>query len=678
MFQIPQQTWKQPNVSDKLGLLWATKAVNLDEAGYIKLSPRMVNIMDESISSNFGIPVAIGFFGAGDLQVATTSNANFFGDLDETQLSFSEDTGTSNPTCTSNSHAKFWQSRWHVSTATTVVYKGANDDSNDPWTSAITGLTSGVRHYMEVFASRKQFCVTNGNVVKQYDTSYANTVDLTIDSDYEVVGLAYNGGKMGVITAIAESAAAGIKEAKFYEWTGDITSATGYGVESDRCVAIVPYKSSFAVLTRAGQLKYFNGGGFDDLAQLPFFVEDKLWSGSSNLTGSTGDVMWVDGDAIYINLGLILNEFGREKYQYMTNVPSGVWCYTPDNSLYNRWLPSMSKATAVIVTSANVNTTSNELTITSGTVPATGSIARYMRTDGSEIGGLLEGYDYYVIKVSSTVFKLAETKDQAAAGDAIDITGTGGSNNNFYFYDLIDYGISMYETAGGLAAFQQTSLVSQDMLAGGRFDDTTLTGIDALCAPAPFLENRGWLILQKIFPNAEKATGQGITIKFRPLKENDKIIVKGRAINYLGLPISSPNTKSTSYLTWTGVKEAYTTSDLSAAVSALDAGHELELELLSGAGAGQMVKVMSITEDETTGVFSIQLEEEVLGAQGGRKSNFCIDNWKVLDTITNSKNDEGEVRVDPDLTGKFLQYKIELRGSETTIEDILPDNSEHY
>lgn len=531
---------------------------------------------------------------------------------------------------------------------------------------------------MEVFASRKQFCVTNGNVVKQYDTSYANTVDLTIDSDYEVVGLAYNGGKMGVITAIAESAAAGIKEAKFYEWTGDITSATGYGVESDRCVAIVPYKSSFAVLTRAGQLKYFNGGGFDDLAQLPFFVEDKLWSGSSNLTGSTGDVMWVDGDAIYINLGLILNEFGREKYQYMTNVPSGVWCYTPDNSLYNRWLPSMSKATAVIVTSANVNTTSNELTITSGTVPATGSIARYMRTDGSEIGGLLEGYDYYVIKVSSTVFKLAETKDQAAAGDAIDITGTGGSNNNFYFYDLIDYGISMYETAGGLAAFQQTSLVSQDMLAGGRFDDTTLTGIDALCAPAPFLENRGWLILQKIFPNAEKATGQGITIKFRPLKENDKIIVKGRAINYLGLPISSPNTKSTSYLTWTGVKEAYTTSDLSAAVSALDAGHELELELLSGAGAGQMVKVMSITEDETTGVFSIQLEEEVLGAQGGRKSNFCIDNWKVLDTITNSKNDEGEVRVDPDLTGKFLQYKIELRGSETTIEDILPDNSEHY
>jgi len=42
MIRLPADTnekWFQPNNSDKFGSLWYTKNINLDEEGYIKLSP---------------------------------------------------------------------------------------------------------------------------------------------------------------------------------------------------------------------------------------------------------------------------------------------------------------------------------------------------------------------------------------------------------------------------------------------------------------------------------------------------------------------------------------------------------------------------------------------------------------------------------------------------------------
>lgn len=673
MIRIPDGNFQIPNNSDKFGNLYATKNINLDEAGYIKLSPRSVKIVDEADNGDFGTPNAIGQYSQGAFNLMTIDNAYNVA-LTNGSITTAPATGTAEPSGTVDSSGRFFQNRFHASTATTVVSKDANATAGATWTSRITGLTSGVKHFIEVFASRNQLTVTNGNVLKQYDTSYAGTIDLTIPSDFEIVKTAYNNGKMGVITRSGNTSTGQITEAKFYIWDGSTTSATGFGLGSDAGMDIVAYKSSFAVLTRSGELKYFNGGGFETLATFPFFAEDKIW----NVIGAnypTGDSMTVDGDVIYMNIGLELNEFGREKNTHIPNAPSGVWCYDPKVGLYHRWSASNSHVYINSVTSGNVNTTTNILTLSSGTIPATGGIARYIRTDGTAIGGLTVNDDYFIIKLSSTTFALATTRANALEGTKIDLTSQSTDTGYFYMYDLVDYGNSFALETGAVAQFGDANSIYRDVIFGGDYYSTTLTANDMLCMVVPFLESRGWVMSPKIFPNATETNLATLTVKFRPLNTDDKIVVKARSKNVLGLPISSPNRASSDEAIWTSDKEFYTTSDLSVAVDYLaeDSKNELEIEFVAGAGAGQMVKIVSITE--SSGTFAVVLEDSVLGAGNGYKSYFTIDNWKVYATITNENKDSYDVPLA--LNGKFLQLKLELRGCDTTIEDLLLYNNTH-
>ena len=204
--RIPiENNWTQPNTSDKFGSTWYTKNINFDEHGYAKLSPRMVTVQDEATEANLGVPVGIGQFSNGNFQIGTTSNANFTMGISPTGFTVTEDTGTANPTMTTNSHTKFWQDKWHASTADAVLSKDSDGSAIATWTSRITSLTSGVRHYMEVHGGNQSLLVTNGNVLKQYNTGYTGTTDLTIDADFEMVGVSYNNGKVGIITKVGNN-----------------------------------------------------------------------------------------------------------------------------------------------------------------------------------------------------------------------------------------------------------------------------------------------------------------------------------------------------------------------------------------------------------------------------------------------------------------------------------------
>lgn len=679
MIKIPQLTHKQFNNSDRTGTIWASKNINLDEAKYIKLSPRMVRIMDESVNSDFGVPLSIGKYGQGSFQIATSSDANFTLVIDSNgAVTITEESGANEPTLTIRSHAKFFEGRWFATTTTAIVSKASNGAANAAWTdSSITLANSGVRHYMEVFASRVSLVVADKNILKQYTNSsgtLTNTINLTIPTDYEINGVAYNYGKMGVITRVATSGASGISEAKFYIWDGSVTSAVGFGLGSDAGILVLPYKSSFLVLTRNGKWKYFNGGGFEELEGLPFFYEGKKWAQSGDET-VFGDAFDVDEEKVYFNLGLLLNSFYRKGYKTIVNAPSGVWCRDPEVGIYHRLSPSNSTLGVFTVTDSNVNTGTDVLTASSGTIPATGNIARYIRTDGTEIGGLKLAQDYFIIKTGSTTFKLAETKEYALNNVAIDITTTGGSNNFFHMYTLNDYGQTLYEDSGAIASFGEGGQVPSiygDYLVGSILYDTALSGIPNLSMVVPFLENRGWIITPKIFPDdAVEDTYQKLTIKFKPLKTDDKIIVKVRTKNILGLPISSPNKESSDFATWSSATEFYTSTDLSEAKTALDKNQELECELVAGAGAGVMVKISSISAP-SAGVTSVVLAEEVLGASSGLKSYFIIDNWEVLQEA-DSEDDYYKSYI-VSRRGKWVQFKVELRGDETTIEEMQLDH----
>ena len=658
-------SWTQPNNSDKFGSIWYTKNINMDEEGYIKLSPRTITIMNENIDNDFGLPLAIGKFSNGEYQVATNSNANWEIDIDEAHVDRTEDSGASNPTLNSNSHGLWFSGLWHASTDTAVLSRPASGGAAQAWTSRVTGLTSGKRHYLAVFKNRNSLTVSDGNVLKQYDNVYSNTVNLTIPSDFEIVGQAYNNNRMGIITELSDNGVEGQdQESMFFTWEGATTEASGgWAIGADAAVAIVPYKSSFVILTSAGQLLYFNGGGFEILANFPFYNQDKIWNTSYSY-------MFTDGDVIYINISSELAQFGRRQEQYLINFPSGVWCFDPKVGLYHRWSPSLSIASVHFVAIAGVDTSTNIFTTTAGvygleTLPDTGNIVRISQGNNNMPD---EGKDYYIIKLSATTFKLANTKEEALAGSEIQVS-TISDDIYMWSYDLKDYGDTLHTRTGVIALTGDQNRVYTDIIFGTSISDPTdLISIESLCVAVPFLENRGYFVTPKIFSSQIEDNANKLIVKFKPLKETDSIIVKIREKDVLGLPITSSGLGAT----WTGDSEFFTSQDLSEAKEYLDEGGELEIEFLAGVGGGVSSKITSISG---TGPYAVELEDEVLGAEDGLKSEFAIYNWRALKTITSQENNLGYSDVIVGFPASWMQFKFELRGSDVTIEEISIHNS---
>jgi hypothetical protein len=67
--------------------------------------------------------------------------------------------------------------------------------------------------------------------------------------------------------------------------------------------------------------------------------------------------------------------------------------------------------------------------------------------------------------------------------------------------------------------------------------------------------------------------------------------------------------------------------------------------------------------------YVITTAENVIGAGAGRYCDVRMDNWKVESTITSSDT-LGYKLFDIGGESPWIKYKVELRGSETTIEEL--------
>lgn len=668
MIKFPLNSkWSQYNSSDKFGSISYSKNINLDKEGYLKLSPRTVNIFDETSTYgdvDFGIPVSFGRYDAGQMYICTTDEP-FTINYSPTSKTITEDNSSNNPNLTGNSHGVWWQNRFYESTSTAVYYYDGS-----VWTAdAIIGLTSGVRHYMAVFKNKNSLAVSNGNTVKLYNTSHSNTITLTLPSDFEVIGLAYNNNKLGITTRLGSGSSGQNSNSYFFVWDGATTEANaGYSIGTDTAFSIDAYKSSFVVCTNAGQLLYYNGGGFEELAHFPFYNEEKRTGFDTIL--SYGDSMVVDGDIIYINVNFNFDGSGSKEETYLQSNPSGVWCYDPNIGLYHRYSPSISKVYSHTIVQANVNTTTGVFT-TGSTIPNSGGIV--INSSGT-IGGISRGKIYYVIKITPTTFKIAETYEDAINMQGITIT-SADTINYFLMYDVVDYGASFSGITGGIALWGNNTSAYRDIIFGGSIYNSSLSLQDSMFSSVPFLENRGYVVLPRLFTNAKEENIQSIIFKHSPLDINDALYIKFKKKNVFGLPTSSPNGITNSYISWTSDTTGTSTSDLSEAKSCFDSGDELELEIISGIGGGQMIKITNITE--SSGTYTITVEESVVGYTSGAKSYFVIDNWKVYGSVNYDTQKNGILEIPIAESTKSPEIKIELRGYQTTIEDIIINNNTH-
>lgn len=673
MAKIPNtdKKYSQPNNSDLFGNIYYSKNLNFDEEGYIKLSPRAVSLVNSEDNTDFNIPVAFGRKQTGEFEVATTEDPFEIqiNDGQGIEANLDDDNDDDAPPAFDfDSHGKWWQNRWYVTDATLLMYKTL---SGGNWTDTAISLTSAVRHPLEVFRNRVTMCVGNGNVVKQINTSHSETTNLTLPAEFQVTSLAYNNNRMAVATKMADttSGVTGINsEAYFFVWDGTTSSAGQlFGVGSDFIVHVVPYKSSFLLLTRTGLGLYFNGGGFDPLFELPVYFTDAVWGDSVN-PETLGDTMVVDGDIVYININNATERYGRKGEEVLPNAPGGVMCYDPKVGLYHRWSPSISKAYRVTVATSGTNTSTNVLTASAGTIASTGSPVKYIYNPGDKIGGLTIGKVYYCIKLTSSTFQLAETRQEAMNGVAIDLTSAASSNNYFLHVELKDYGASYMQRTGAVALSEVPDLALDSIVFGGEYQDSATTGgIEHLCFTVKEFQNIGYYVTPKITSQTVLDTYKNGFIRHFPLKDEEYIEVKMKTKEYVGLPVTTP--QHGDHCTWSGTNELYTSADLAEAKAYLDAGGELECEITAGAGAGQMAQILSMGFGNDT--YSLVLDEEIEGVEAGDICDVLIENWQKLYRITSTEQKQGysEVATGENNKSTGAKFKVIMKGSDIKIEE---------
>lgn len=662
--KIPQQgQFAQPNTSDLFGNIWYTRNMNFDEKGYAKLSSRTVSFKSSQDDNNFGLPISFGRDG-NEFHIVTADQPYDL-NIQESDLSIAEDTNTNNPTLSYDSWGKWFQNRWHASTATKIWYT-----TGSAWTDTAVSLTTGKVHAMETFKNKNSLAVSNGNTVLLLSTAYATTVTLTVPADFEVVGLSYSNAKMGVITMMSDTAAGQNQEAFLFIWDGSSTSAgQGYPMGSDSILGITAYKSSWVILTRTGELKYFNGGGFETLATLPFSFVNTTWGDAQGRT-TIGDVMQVEGEKIFLNIGNDYDPFGRKGEYFIPNNPAGIWCYDPNVGLYHRYAPSISPAYQIAVSS--IDTTADIMTCT-GTLPATGSPIKWVDELTDAIGNVSMGQIYFIIKHTATTFSIATTRENAINGVKVNLTSNVAAK--FMALDVLDFGNSRGLRAGGIGFVEIRKEMADHIVFGSELRDfNATTDYDTLNMTVPRFENRGCLVTAKtVSPNITD-NNQKVYVKYRPLDTNDKLVVKYKDKDILGIPTSTPQWLASVTCSWTSNTVFTTTADLSDVETYInDNDGECEVEIIAGAGGGQASQITTISE--SNGTYTVTLTDEIVGVVAGYSCDISINNWKLLKTkegaseITSSDT-EGYKEFPIATNSKWILLKVEFRGSETCLEEI--------
>ena len=670
--KIPQEgVWKVIQKSEKGLNLLATRNVVLDKIGYIRLAQRAMTFYDESDDTDLGLPIAA-YFDNGLDKVLTTDH--IFDISPGNNPGGSQDAGANVPTSLGfDSSAEMFNNTWAVSESADIhTFDGS------AWTDQTVSLSSGVRHPIWVNKANNTACVGNGAQVKQFNTSWSETTNLTLPAGQEVVAGAYNRNLNAIATWDDDG-----REAWLYIWDGATAAANyAYPLGSNRAYWVAAYKDTFVVLTGAGELLYWTPAGLEQLAVLPVFLTSAIFGDDSSLNDIAFDkCVYVDGQRILFNIPSEPSAKNSEKYDFNPLMPAGIWCWDPDVGLYHRHALGAASVVADNIQTADVDTTDNEITVSSA--PDTGTEVIYQQIDSAnEIGGLTANTLYYVIKVDATTIKLATTRANALAGTAIDLTSTGSLFQYLIFMPATDFGQTRIANSCGMVCPVGPS-------ADGDIYDRYAYGAD-LSPTDPssetyrigftlkYGENRGHVITQKIYASGKTEKWDKLIVKARNLTDpDDKIIVKYRSTEDPNMPVMPA--VSAERGTWSDQNTFTTTADLSDVKTAFDAGSAYEVEIIRGAGAGYLAHITAISE--AGGTYTVSIDEDIRNISASDLMEFHIDNWLKLATAIDgeeamtSSSDTNGVEFPIDQESKFIQFKIELRGRGVELEELEIVNS---
>lgn len=674
-FQFPanRTNWVCTQNNDKLPDIVNSFNINLDKEGYVRLSKRTVQLINNDANSNYDLPLGIYETGYSEFYVATDEDCFDF-DLVATAGSWNitEDTSTDNPSGDVDSSTCIFGGDM-VYTESTDVH--TLNLTTGTWTDRAVTLTTGKRHPCANFKSKNWLAIADGNTILTYTSAYASGTTCTIPAGEEIVAVAYNAGYLGFATLSEYGGGT------FYVWDGNQTAANyAYSVGSNRVFWITPYKNTFVLMTGELQLLYWTPSGLLPLEAMPLYYTQGGANDRRNVYNyCIPNSVTTLGDTILFNHTADNENVDEFNQPFMMNNAGGIYCYDPIAGIYHKYAHSGAQIIQNKFANTAINTTDNTITVT--TAPATGTPC-YLHDATGDIGGLMGGVTYYIINVNATTVKLATTRANAVAGTAIDITSAGSvtSAHGLFAFPETDFGQLYGSVAGAVMPITQVSEGNSPVreIAFGAFtipsDGSTPTSTEQnLCVAIDGIPNRGHITLAKMYANGLSDDWQKVLIRSNKLKTaEDKLIVKVKT--YDGIPISSLtptlSDDATKVGTWSDTNTFTTPLDLS------DAEVGDEVFIFSGECSGYAAHITSLSLN--TGTWTVNIDED-LPCTAARTFFFLIDKFQKLSTITNQSvtNEDGYFDVPINKKARWCQVKVEMRGTNITIDDIILLNAPH-
>jgi hypothetical protein len=675
MYKIPNENkFAQTNESDKTGNIYLTKNMNFDEAGYIQLEKRTRVIgsaddMADLENGTFGsTPVQCIGYTNNQLYIGA-NNAIYYSTATETDdiLTWTKVTAAGIPTLGNTSDFLSWGGALYVASGSEVGYIAA--------ANSYTQSTTDNGTFLCIFENLNLLAYCVDNVVKLMNSSNTVIQTLTLPTDYTVASMAWNNDRLYIGTIARQSEG---DNAMLFVWDGLGTGYNAaYPIEGHSIFSVTRYKNGVALITSNGELM-FCSGGLSTLAYLPIYYSKYKWSNattSSPYTRVSARGLMADKDKLYLALySRFTNLVDEFKPNWLATFPSGVWCFDPKVGLYHRWSVGVSVSDLTnAITTASVDVDTNVITVAGLTVPPTGTPCFYFDNRSTEIAGLIPSNRYFTIKVTDATLKLASTYANAIAGTAIDLTGTGNNAQYITFHPNSEFGGTRnimgsifkgnFDSSGNISR-----AITNQLFFGSFVQGLSATAMDttALSTVQDFQENRGYFITPKLDSDQITDIFQKMVLKWKTgLNAEDKIVVKYRTADNT---LKDYTSETLINITWVDSNTFTIVDDLSN-VSVGD-----EVEFISGAGAGYLAHITALTND--AGTYTVDIDETVENVVAGNRGLVVFANWTKLVEI-DATSTLGYEDLAINVSGKWIQLKVELRGIETKIEELQIINATH-
>lgn len=675
MITLPGQSgWQSRQSSDLAGNIVATKNIDFNEDGYVSLGRKPMAIFTEhtgvSGTGDADFQDVVALVADATYLYAVTTDHVFGGTISETAITWGEVTISGAPTVTAVDDAVLFDGKLVISGTSAVTtltgFNGTNGSGT--WTDKSISLTASYPHPLCVLEHRRELAVALGEVtasnitttnIATYATNTSGTYTiantLKLPPEYIVTTMRFRGNNLYIGTRTLSGS-----RAVMFVWNGTGSSAQyAWPVDADWIYAMTEYGSSVAVLTSAGQLLKFNGGGFDILANLPVYYTPYSWSqnaGASAIGKAVNRGIWAIGDTIYFTIqGETRGLFSPGSHKQ----PGGLWCYDPKVSLYHKagFVTEPYRSLSISSLASSIFTFATAHGAETGDPVWAASV--------SNIAALTAGYVYYAIKESTTSIKLARSPADAFAGRSI--TASGTISGDALAFDTLDAVANTNSCIPGPVYGFNKNQFSPFFAAEVLFCGSAEDPIDATTASLMSLgmgRNVGSFITPKLPASNIKDTFQKIVAGIRGLNlDTDKVVIKYRTSERFGLPPPVINA-TTGFATWTNAT-TFTVNTAGKDVRSARVGDEVEF--IRGAAAGYSAHITAI--DDSTSTWTITLDESIPDIAASDTSDFYVQNWTKLATITNDSRDIPDSFADVPVgaTGSWIQFKIELRGRDVSI-----------